>query len=29
MLHAVVPGIVGYDRLYKRLIAKVPQGYVV
>ena len=24
MLHAVVPDIAGYDRLYKRLIAKVP-----
>jgi Lrp/AsnC family transcriptional regulator len=24
MLHAVVPDMTGYDRLYKRLIAKVP-----
>lgn len=24
MLHAMVPDIAGYDRLYKRLIAKVP-----
>src|SRR5690606_367304 len=24
LLHAVVPDIAGYDRLYKRLIAKIP-----